>query len=249
MPSDHNNSCCYVIQKQLLSRFLYPNPVCLLSLTDGHTVGTTDETEQCFRNVMTVSWLMPVDNQANILLSINANRFTADKMSSLPCGSSFVLNVPSSDQQDLILQIGKCSGRTVDKFATLGIASCFPGWQEKMPVDANINSSMKANQMPSKKQLQSRERTLLAANTCAISCCVAHLVCTLVQCTDSRSVGFSDSNHILLSANIACAYVKSDYWNGKQFVSLHHPSSPLIPRQWRVCTHCSAPGRGTGAAA
>jgi flavin reductase (DIM6/NTAB) family NADH-FMN oxidoreductase RutF len=236
MLSDEEETCCYVFQKQLLSRFLYANPVCLLSLTgcyadstniathsDSDTVYTHDKTR--FRNVMTISWLMPVDNQANILLSINANRFTAQKFTSLPSGSPFVLNVPTSDHQNLVLRIGKCSGRSTDKFSTLGILSCLPGWQDSIDVDVVPN---KPNGMLSKKQIQGRERAQLASKTCALSCCVAHLVCTLVQCTDTHEVGFSDSNHLLLSAQISCAYVRPDYWDGKHFISQNANAPPIL---------------------
>lgn len=226
------DDCCYVSQPAMLSRFLYPNPVCLLTLTDGNTVTSHNHETgctPCVRNVMTVSWLMPVDNQANVLLSINTNRFTAEKMSSLPIGSPFVLNIPCSEHQGLILQIGKCSGRTVDKFASLGIATCFPGWRETVTFEDNDdNDASPRRHALSKKKLKRRESALLASKTCAISCCVAHLVCTIVKCSDSSYVGFSDSDHIILSANISCAYVKSEYWNNKQFASLRPDTPPIL---------------------
>jgi flavin reductase (DIM6/NTAB) family NADH-FMN oxidoreductase RutF len=217
--------CCYVYQKQMLSRFLYPNPVCLLTLTHE----SVENTEQSFRNVMTVSWLTPVDNQGNILLSLNAKRFTADKMSTLPIGSPFVLNVPTSQQKNLILQIGKCSGRVVDKFENFGIARCFPGWQDTLPGNKSDNSGQdKGHGKPSKKQLQHEKCELLTSATCAISCCVAHLVCTLVKCTNTTTLGFADSDHIVVSANITCAYVRPDYWDGKTFASRHSYLPPIL---------------------
>ncbi|GLE09067.1 hypothetical protein PINS_up020656 [Pythium insidiosum] len=42
------------VEKGMLSRLLFPNPVCLLS--------TQDETTGA-RNVMTITWLTPINNQ------------------------------------------------------------------------------------------------------------------------------------------------------------------------------------------
>lgn len=56
-------------QKNLMCRLLYPNPVCLLTVYDP-------ETQR--RNVMTITWLTPVDNHGTFVCSINKKRFTAD---------------------------------------------------------------------------------------------------------------------------------------------------------------------------
>lgn len=42
------------VEKGMLSRVLYPNPVCLLSVWDA---------AQHKRNVMTITWLTPINNQ------------------------------------------------------------------------------------------------------------------------------------------------------------------------------------------
>lgn len=210
---------CYVTQKQLLSRFLYPNPVCLLSLTDSSTV-------PAFQNVMTISWLMPIDNQGNIMLSMNATRCTAEKFATLPVGHPFVLNIPNSELQELVLEIGKSSGFNVDKFSNLAIDSCLPGWQSTLNMEVLIPN--KPNGKLSKKQISQQERLALVSQTCAITSCIAHLVCTLVCCTDANNVGFRDSNHILISSNISCAYVMNEYWNGRNFVAQSPESSPIL---------------------
>ena len=218
--SDDKSNSCYIHEKQLLSRLLYPNPVCLLSLTSGSLI----DADKHFRNVMAVTWLMPVDNQANILLSLNANRFTAEKIAAMPIGSPFVLNVPSSVQQELVLKIGQCSGRDIDKFSFLNIESCLPGWQDNIDIDSFYCTKNSKGKM-SKRQLKKKERDSLCSETCAVSCCIAHIVCTVLQCTESCDIGFTSSNHIILSAEITCAYVKAEYWNGKNFIS----RSPDIP--------------------
>ena len=176
---------------------------------------------------MTISWLMPVDNQGNIMLSMNASRCTAEKFLSLQSGHPFVLNIPSSAQQELVLQIGKCSGFDIDKFTSLEIDSCYAGWQQTVQVDESLPFNKPAGKL-SKKQIQKNSRQLLVSKTCAISCCIAHLVCTLVRCTKASEVGFPDSNHILISANLVCAYVKHEYWNGKNFVSQLSETPPIL---------------------
>ena len=118
-------------EKQQFSRLLYGNPVCLL------TTGKRPALGYHYANAMTISWLTPVDNQGNIFLSINTKRQTAERLmkefstktidetnnprkeshSSETTKTYFVLNVPTAGQEDMVLRIGGCSGRDVDKFA------------------------------------------------------------------------------------------------------------------------------------
>lgn len=107
-----------VKEKQMLSRLLYPNPVCMLS-TPAH-VNTGGP------NVMTISWLTPLNNFALILLSVNAKRHTATKLQACP---EFVLNIPAHGFEETVLAIGKNTGADGDKFEKLGIATCGPGWE------------------------------------------------------------------------------------------------------------------------
>ena len=44
------------VDKNMLSRLLYPNPVCLLSVQSG------DDDASRRRNVMTITWLTPINN-------------------------------------------------------------------------------------------------------------------------------------------------------------------------------------------
>lgn len=43
------------VEKSMLSRLLYPNPVCLLAACDGE--------DDAKRNIMTITWLTPINNQ------------------------------------------------------------------------------------------------------------------------------------------------------------------------------------------
>jgi hypothetical protein len=107
-----------VREKNLLSRLLYPNPVCLLSVR-----ADTDKIVK--RNVMTISWLTPTDNYGNFICSINKKRHTAELVIQT---QKFVLNVPVHGQESLIISIGSCSGRHGDKFDLLDIPTTVPGF-------------------------------------------------------------------------------------------------------------------------
>ena len=88
----------------LMSRLLYPNPVCFLSTTD-----------QSKHNVMTLSWLAPCNNYGGFSFTIHKSRYTCEALLAHK-NASFVLSIPTAAQIELILAVGKCSGKTVDKF-------------------------------------------------------------------------------------------------------------------------------------
>lgn len=56
-----------VREKQLLSRLLYSNPVCVLAVSG-------DEEERQPPALMTISWLTATDNQGGFFLSISQRR-------------------------------------------------------------------------------------------------------------------------------------------------------------------------------
>ena len=89
-------SAVRVREKQMLSRLLYPNPVCMLT-TPGHAATGGP-------NVMTISWLTPLNNSGAIVLSVNCKRHSARKLQACP---EFVLNVPAHGFEDTVLAIGK----------------------------------------------------------------------------------------------------------------------------------------------
>ena len=89
------------------SRILYSNPVCFLCT---HKPGGS-------HNVMTISWLMPMNNGGLLAFSINRARFSAVCLEQRP--DDFVLCVPTSELQDLVLTVGKHCGRGYDKFEFL----------------------------------------------------------------------------------------------------------------------------------
>ena len=59
------------------------------------------------------------------MCSINHRRYTAAKL--MYTNSLFTLSVAVEGMEELLRQIGGCSGRTTDKFETLHLGTCVPG--------------------------------------------------------------------------------------------------------------------------
>ena len=118
LPVDPVEGICEVKPAQF-SRLLYTNPVCILSSCN----------ERMQRNLMTISWLTPLDNQGRLICSINKRRHSA---AGLLHHKTFVFNVPPVNLAETLLAIGACSGASVDKVerfsAPLG-GYCRPGWK------------------------------------------------------------------------------------------------------------------------
>lgn len=93
------------VEKHMLSRLLYCNPVCLLTVCNQQTV-----------NVMTVSWLTCINNQGVVFLSIKDTRFTAKMLE-----KSFTLSIPTTAMRSKVLEIGSVSGAEGCKITRLGL--------------------------------------------------------------------------------------------------------------------------------
>ena len=101
----------------LMSRLLYPNPVCMLC-----TVSPEKKL-----NVMTVSWLTATDNRGGFLMALNANRFTTKQIRATK--SLFTLSIPTRGMEHVLIKIGSCSGFDVDKTKFVhGWTPVAPGW-------------------------------------------------------------------------------------------------------------------------
>lgn len=73
------------------------------------------------RNVMAASWAMPLDFQPpKVAVVIDARTLTRELVEA---SGEFVLNIPSRTLARTVLAAGSQSGREVDKFAALGIAT------------------------------------------------------------------------------------------------------------------------------
>ena len=101
------------IPKNLLSRLLYVNPVCAL-------VTKNCEAENGF-NVMTISWISPVDNHGLFTMSINKGRHTL--MNLLP-GTFFSISPFTEESIGVALLVGGSSGAGIlgGKLEALGIS-------------------------------------------------------------------------------------------------------------------------------
>ncbi|KAH9126582.1 hypothetical protein AeMF1_003004 [Aphanomyces euteiches] len=190
------------VDRNMLSRLLYSNPVCLLSVADA-TNGT--------RNVMTITWLTPINNHGKFICSVNCKRHTASFINQV--GRLFVLNVPTADQEELILAIGGCSGATTDKFATLGIETCDVGWLPPRP--------LKRKHGLSKKDRIALEIADAAASCIAIRDVIAHILCRV------EKIEVEDGHYIVTGLQLA-GFVKANYWNGKNFAPTSADAAPYL---------------------
>uniref|UniRef100_K3X1J9 Uncharacterized protein n=1 Tax=Globisporangium ultimum (strain ATCC 200006 / CBS 805.95 / DAOM BR144) TaxID=431595 RepID=K3X1J9_GLOUD len=210
------------VEKSMLSRVLYPNPVCLLSvrrLTDGDENDEDHGKRQA--NVMTITWLTPINNQGGFLCSLNCNRYTA-KYLQTP-GSIFVLNVPVRGMEELVLAIGGCSGANVDKFERLGIATCAPGGRTltaAAPSDG-VRAVKTKKQKLSKQELAKQAIADAASKCVAILGCAAHVLCRVETIQ-------ADDGHYILRCTQMAAWCREDYWNGKNFIPKSPSSEPYL---------------------
>jgi flavin reductase (DIM6/NTAB) family NADH-FMN oxidoreductase RutF len=176
------------IKGNMQTRLLYPNPVCLLTVYDIQSRPAA--------NVMTITWLTPIDNNGTFVCSINKKRHT---VSILDVSSIFVLNIPSRDMEQQVLNIGSCSGRDIDKFQQLRLNVCCPGWLSSLTMVRDNN-----------------ERTVVKY-AIALSDCIAHTVCKVIQKQDQ-------GQHWLLVCKQQLSWCRRDYFDGKRF----RPNDPSL---------------------
>ena len=209
------------------SRLLYPNPVCFLS-TWRPGGGA---------NLMTISWLTPIDNEGRLFCSMNERRHSAELLAAHPY---FVLSVACAGLEPLLLRVGGCSGaRVADKPAALGVPLCRPGWTP-LSGDQIVHDSCSGSDVtdadessagggwPAEAELNfaaeppSDEAIAHAlADAVAVAPCVAH-VCARV-CHVRPAHG-----HLLLTAETIAAYVRPEYWSGKTFERQVEGLPPLL---------------------
>lgn len=112
IPRDLTNTTEWIQLKDpwARSRLLYMNPVCLL---------TTQESPSHKLNAMVITWLTCADNNAGIIASVHRKRHSATALQ-LP-DATFSLSIPTVGMEELVVSVGSCSGKFVDKFETLGL--------------------------------------------------------------------------------------------------------------------------------
>ena len=126
----------HMVERHLTSRLLYPNPVCILS-----SVSLENKI-----NLMTCSWLTPIDNMGRFFLSIKKTRYTAKNLLERAINERiFGINVCTDSLQDLVLKIGSCSGSSgIDKIKAYNIPICNFGWN--LIDKGNINKILNVKQ-------------------------------------------------------------------------------------------------------
>ncbi|KAF4037799.1 Flavin reductase like domain [Phytophthora infestans] len=190
------------VDKCMLSRLLYPNPVCLLSVlsSDGND-----------RSLMTITWITAINNQGGFICSMNATRYTANFMNQ--SGAVFVLNVPVRGMEELVLAIGSSSGSDGDKFEQLNIPICAPGGEDFQNVakDTHETEAHQKKQKLSRKELARQEIASAAAQSVALRDCVAHLLCRVDTVTE-------DDGHLLLRCTQLAGWSRRAYWDGRNFL-------------------------------
>ncbi|CEO98043.1 Flavin reductase like domain-containing protein [Plasmodiophora brassicae] len=192
--------CVLVWEQQLCSRFLYPNPVVLLSTTDENAGRD---------NLMTLTWLTPANNKGGFLASIRRSRFSAEMLRANPM---FVLNIPCKSLEAKVFAVGSCSGRDcLDKFQDIGLTRCQPGWDE---FTTGESTSSRRNSVAKKRnEILCKSRKLSA-----VAEAIAHLVCVWHR---MDTFDRDDDEHDIVFARIVCAFVRPEHWSGKVLLADH----------------------------
>ena len=220
--SSSSSAAAAVIQlkdKQLMSRLLYANPVCMLSTL----LPAQAEAAAC-NNVMICSWLTCVDNRGGVFLSINEKRTSALAFTQ-PWSDEwapvwFVLSIPTSELEATILRVGSCHGSSVDKFWTIeGLSPCAAGWT------------------PSEEEEKEKEEEKKKATSRppAVAECVAHIVLV------AASRPTVTSGHLYVFAEMKQAWVKAAYWDGKCFAPRKKSLAPLVSFNGTKCFSALTP--------
>jgi hypothetical protein len=129
-----------------------------------------------------------------------------------------VLNVPVHGMDDLVLNVGGCSGAEIDKVEALNIALCSPGEQNLPDSDAFAQPK---KQKLSNSELYRREIAKAHAKSIAVRDCVAHLLCRVDNITE-------DDGHFLLRCSQLAGWCNENYWNGRNFFPQTPETAPYL---------------------
>lgn len=199
---------------------------------------------------MTLSWLTPVNNYGGFAFAIHKTRYSSVN---LMAGKKFTLSVPTAQSRELVLAVGRVSGKVAKKFdgsipnlkagdfGHMGMASTKGGQSSSgkrvNAFDALMDSDNEDNEV--EEDLDSTptkvDSNALTADSSLghhsfpspIDGTVAHMHCTMLSFSDA-----ADAGTYLVVAKINKASVHKDYWshNGKCFVTARAlPSDPAIP--------------------
>jgi len=186
---------------------------------------------------------MPVNNSGLVAFSMNRGRFSAECLEAHP--DDFTLSVPCKGMEELVLAVGKRSGRRGGKFTHLAKdgARKLTIEEDGVPVRGSQPLATRGNPFASlgqsdssgdeeQGQLPDISRTNFAAKgqssdskteACvAVMGCVAWLRLTVVRrdCCDDE--------HYLFLVQVKAAAVHSDYWDGRVFAPTRSDVPPFL---------------------
>jgi flavin reductase (DIM6/NTAB) family NADH-FMN oxidoreductase RutF len=225
------------------SRLLYPNPVCFLTTRAG-VRGL---------NVMTLSWLCPANNYGGFVFVIHKTRFSASALSE-EC--PFVLSVAHAGQSALLLDCGKMTGKSNNKFD-----GRIPGLQTKLAqrsvplnADRKVRSVAVSNQNAfaaldedneSAEEEEEEQANATSRHRLEISSALQQELDGAASapermpdaikdtpahmcCRVIRRSDAADAGHWLVVAQIEEAFVHPDYWDDKVLEPRKEGLPPLL---------------------
>jgi len=220
---ESNEDWIKLVDEKSFSRLLYTNPVCFLT--------TVNRESKPHWNAMVISWLSATNNSGKFMMSVNKRRHTASILTSKDSDVDFVLCVPVAGMEDLVLNVGKASGKWVkSKFAsecegTVCEKDESKGGLEDTP-SAEPIAPVKTSRQQKKRKFENGVDGLVAVriggvekapqnehDPIAILGTVAHLVCKTYRIVDGKDGNAIDDEHHLILAEVKEAYVHRDYWN------------------------------------
>jgi len=148
-------------------------------------------------------------------------------------GSRFVLNVPVAGMEDMIRPFAReAENKSRENREQLPqLQLCRPGWfaladtkatsrQDDSGKAIRNKSQQRANARQKKRDIAKRELDAKLKDNRALEACVAHIEC----CVDTRE---ELNDQVLLYSTIERAWILSEYWTGKVFVS-HRNHAPYL---------------------
>ena len=212
---------------------------------EGHDINSNGQ------NVMVLSWLTATNNAGQFIFSIHRRRHSASillnvtnetdvdakSLPSNPIGNFFTLSVPIQGMEELVLAVGRISGKYVNKFASLSSYSNVsvqkedrkqqqshpspskPEYSYKKSrrtdtVEGPVIPGLNAIPIPlslhsSESSLAAKSSLLLASPLYYINGTVAYMICEVVQILDNHH----NDDHYTILGQICAAKVLSTYWD------------------------------------
>lgn len=234
-----NEDWIQLIDEKSFSRLLYTNPVCFLTTVNRESKPTW--------NAMVISWLSATNNSGKFMMSVNKRRHTASILTSEDSDVDFVLCVPVAGMEDLVLNVGKASGKWgKSKFTSeCERKNCEKDEESKIGLEDTPSTGpidpKETSRKQKKRKFENGVDGLVAVriggvekapqnkhDPIAILGTVAHLVCKTYRIVDGKDGNAIDDDHHLILGEVKEAYVHRDYWNeGK---NLFQPTTKKIER-------------------